>query len=78
LGGLDDVLGRPESVEYVAHRRLAGGLLLAQCRVDVPANLGDELGAAGPLHVRCGMFEPTQLIVDQAVSLHGVHRLSFR
>jgi hypothetical protein len=44
----------------------------------VPANLGDELGAAGPLHVRCGMFEPTQLIVDQAVSLHGVHRLSFR
>jgi hypothetical protein len=57
--------------------RFPGGLLLAQRRVDVPTDLGDQLGAAGPLRVRCGTFQPTQ-VVDQAVSFRGVHRLSFR
>ena len=77
FGSLDDLLRRPEPIEHVAHRRFAGGLLLAQRRLDVTTDLGDELGSAGPLHVRCGMFEPPQVVVDQAVSFHGVHRLSF-
>jgi hypothetical protein len=46
--------------------------------LDVPANFGDEFGAAGPLHVGGGVFQPTHIVLDETVSLHGVHRLSFR
>jgi hypothetical protein len=38
FGSLDDLLGRPESVEHVAYRRFAGGLLLGQRSLDVATN----------------------------------------
>jgi hypothetical protein len=43
--GLDDLFRRPEPFEYVADRDLAGSVFLAQRRLDVLADLRDQLCA---------------------------------
>jgi hypothetical protein len=46
LRGLDDLLRRPEPFEHVADPDLADSLLLAQRRLDVLADLRDQLCAS--------------------------------
>ena len=46
LRGLDDLLRRPEPLEHVANRDLAGSVFFAQGRLDVLADLGDQLCAS--------------------------------
>jgi hypothetical protein len=76
-GRRDDLLRRSEPLQDVADGGFAGGVFLAQGGVDVLADLRHELDAPRALQLRRGVVETLQVVVDETVSLHRDHRLSF-
>jgi hypothetical protein len=63
VGSLDDLLGWAEALENIADRHLARSLLFAKRRLNVFADLRDQLRPAGPLHVGGGLFEPAEVVI---------------
>ena len=62
FGSLDDLLGRSQSVEHIAHRRFTGGILLAQRvsmwpRISATSSVR-RAAACGLRHVRAGAGNP--------------------